>query len=313
MPKMINTTLVAMSVSLLAACGGSGGGSDSGPSTVDSTQEAPAAAPVLETGVFIDSAVEGLRYETASQSGVTNSEGEFQYVAGESVAFSIGDIRMPSFAAAAVVTPLDVFDSEEITTPVANLARLLQTLDADGDASNGIVITEQAHEMGEGISVDFAAEAFDEAVVNLVSNSGGTRTVLIDSESAIEHLQESLGDLAEPVAEGCGEDHPMVGSTASFNTLFHDVAGTIRVVNNCELEITNFTYDGEGPAVAFYGGSNGNYDSEGFALGPAIQGRAYNNETVTIDLSAVGVTLDDFDGISVWCFIFNVNFGDAVF
>jgi len=38
--------------------------------------------------VFIDSAVKGLSYETATQSGVTDVDGTFKYLAGEKVTFS---------------------------------------------------------------------------------------------------------------------------------------------------------------------------------------------------------------------------------
>ena len=60
------------------------------------------------TGVFIDSAVTGITYSTASQSGTTNTSGEFTYIDGESVTFSIGSLNLPSVAAKSVVTPVDM-------------------------------------------------------------------------------------------------------------------------------------------------------------------------------------------------------------
>ena len=65
------TSSLLLTMGILSACG-SGGSS----------------GPQIETGVFIDSAVGGLKYQTATQSGLTNSSGEFKYIAGENVTFS---------------------------------------------------------------------------------------------------------------------------------------------------------------------------------------------------------------------------------
>lgn len=305
----------------LYGCGGGGsGGSDSGsgaaaaatPTPTPVQSPTPTPTPVAVTGRFVDSAVEGLRYRTQTQQGTTNSDGEFLYIAGEEITFSIGDIDLPTISATSLITPLEVFNTTDFSnTSVANLARLLQSLDVDDDPSNGITIADQAHEMSMGLNIDFAATSFDTDVVNLIANSGSSRTALQTTENAVSHLMQTLEMLN--AAAGCGNDHPLVGSTATFSTFQHNVSGDLRVVSNCRIEITNFNYDGGGPAVAFYGGTDGDYSSPiGFPLGAAINGRPYVNETITIDLPN-GVTLNDFDGISVWCFVFDINFGDAIF
>lgn len=111
--------------------------------------------------------------------------------------------------------------------------------------------------------------------------------------------------------ENCGADHPRVGQQATFNTLFHDVAGFIRIVDNCTLEITNFSYDGGGPDVAFYAYTDGNYfHPDAFRLGAQLNGRIHSGETITLQLPEEK-SLDNFDSISVWCFQIGVSFGDA--
>ena len=45
----------------------------------------------LQTGVFIDSKVANISYQTDSQSGLTNIHGEFKYIAGESITFSMAN------------------------------------------------------------------------------------------------------------------------------------------------------------------------------------------------------------------------------
>jgi hypothetical protein len=69
------------------------------------------------TGIFLDSAVEGLSYTTATNSGITNTFGEFSYQTNEDVTFSIGDIIFPAFAASSLLTPLAVIETDNINHP----------------------------------------------------------------------------------------------------------------------------------------------------------------------------------------------------
>lgn len=124
-------TLISALVSslFLAGCGGSSSDGDDDNSPPPTTSS---------TGVFIDSAVSGISYRTATLSGQTNAGGEYQYAAGETVTFSIGGVNFPPVAAKAVVTPFDMSTTKD---GQLNIGLLLQSLDADGDASNGISIT----------------------------------------------------------------------------------------------------------------------------------------------------------------------------
>ena len=88
--------------SLLAACGGGGGGeSNSGGSPSGKTSD-------KNVGVFLDSPIINIAYQTETLRGVTNSSGEFEYVSGETVTFSIGDLTFPATTAQNVVTPIDI-------------------------------------------------------------------------------------------------------------------------------------------------------------------------------------------------------------
>jgi hypothetical protein len=90
-------SISATCVFLLAGCGG--GGSSSSDDT--------GSANVL-TGIFVDSAVEGVSYTTETRSDVTNATGEFSYLQGENVTFSIGSLTFPTIPAAAQVSPVDM-------------------------------------------------------------------------------------------------------------------------------------------------------------------------------------------------------------
>lgn len=89
---------------------------------------------------------------------------------------------------------------------------------------------------------------------------------------------------------------------------------TVKVIDDCTLEITDFTYDGGGPDVAFYGGMDRAYsdDAGGIRLGPWLNGREYAGNTLRLNLPD-NVTLDDINSLSVWCFDFAVSFGDVFF
>ena len=111
---------------------------------------------------------------------------------------------------------------------------------------------------------------------------------------------------------GCGVTHPFVGATAELQGNSHGVAGTARIVDDCTIEITNFVFDGGGIDVRVYGGLDGDYDA-GFAIGPDLtRSGGWNSETLTVQLDE-GRTLDDLDGISIWCVPVGVDFGSGFF
>lgn len=109
----------------------------------------------------------------------------------------------------------------------------------------------------------------------------------------------------------CGSDHPAVGSEAEFSMLEHGVSGTLNVIDNCTLQITNFNYDGLGPDVFFFAGVSQDFVSPGyFQFDRRLNGTVFNNATIILELPE-DKTLDDFNSLSVWCIRFGVSFGDA--
>ena len=177
------------------------------------------------------------------------------------------------------------------------------------------------------MSVDFASPNFDSQVVNLLANGGGTSTVLVEGIDALEHLQETLFiegieerpvqpteaevQAAAPDTSGNTATHPSVGLSAEFSDIAHDISGTLTIIDDRTIEITDFNYDGGGVTVFFYNGVNGDYNG-GQPIGPQLNGRPFVNEDITLTLPD-NLTLDDFNGISVWCVPFSANFGDAQF
>jgi para-nitrobenzyl esterase len=121
---------------LITTIGCSGGGS------VDPSINTPL------TGVFLDSPVDGLGYETDTMQGVTGPGGVFSYHSGESIRFFIGDMELGVTEAMPIVTPIDCVEGaiDETDPMVTNMLIFLQSIDFDNDPENGIDITELMHQ-----------------------------------------------------------------------------------------------------------------------------------------------------------------------
>ncbi|MGJ8681298.1 DM13 domain-containing protein [Paraglaciecola sp.] len=309
-----NISFALITVSFISACGGGGSTTPpitQNPQTTPEPSPEPTPEPEVLTGIFIDSAVQGLNYSTQTQSGTTDEEGTFSYIQGEKVRFSIGDVSFPETNAKATLSPLDVFGVTDVADlRVINMARLLQTLDSDGVAGNGITITDDAHNQATGVSVDFASADFDSQVMDIVANSGAVYTSLINAQSATEHLNLTLGNMQN--TRSCDVETNKIGYTGTFSNFAHDVSGMAKVIDGCTIEITMFNFDGQAPNVRFYSGNNLNFSGDkALALSDRIDGRAYKDETIVLRLPNT-LSMDDFDSISVWCVEFTVDFGSLV-
>jgi hypothetical protein len=176
--------LIVLVSLFVSACGGG-----------DSTT----AIDTVSTGVFIDSAVEGLQYETATQSGITNSLGEYDYLPGETATYSIGGIVLGSTIAGPVVTPLSIVPgATSATNPVVtNIVRLLLSLDSDGNPDNGITISNDVTTAANDLTVDFSVAdlSADEGITSLLNN---LPTIIIVSESVAQnHFNQTLAGLTK--------------------------------------------------------------------------------------------------------------------
>lgn len=173
-------------VTSLAGCGGG-----AGTSTV-----------AASTGVLLDSVVDGIAYRTATQSGLTANGGKFSYKAGETVTFSVGSVALPSVSAGAKITPFDIAGSTDINNDkVVNLLVFLQSIDDDGDPSNGISITEAARTSAT-TALDFSVSKSEfralPAFRNVVVAARGSGAEPVSESVAATHFQTTIA--AEGIA-----------------------------------------------------------------------------------------------------------------
>ncbi len=131
-------------------------------------------------------------------------------------------------------------------------------------------------------------------------------------DGGVPDATTSDGGVVDSGSSGCDSTHAKVGQTAMLSTLFHGTTGTATIVDDCTIVIEDFGYDGTGIDVRIYGGLGGDYNA-GFAISDdIIRAGGYSGDTLTLTLPA-GKTLNDLDGISVWCVDVGVSFGDGMF
>jgi len=117
-------------LTLLGCGGGGGGGSDAAPANVNTPNPEP--SEELQTGVFTDAPVTGLRYTQGRREGYTES-GRFTYNARSSdpVCFFVGEVRLGCVAGGDVVTPYHLSSPGQPAGLQSgyNISRLLISLD----------------------------------------------------------------------------------------------------------------------------------------------------------------------------------------
>ena len=120
MNKILSSGLVVGAMLSLVGCGGGGS---------DDPQEA-----TTGTAYYVDSAVSGVNYKCGSQEGITGADGSFTFEVGSSCTFYLGDMELRGVDAGLLVNGESVYETD------VEIARILQSLDSDGNPDNGITI-----------------------------------------------------------------------------------------------------------------------------------------------------------------------------
>ena len=176
----------ALCVAMALALSACGGGSES---------KQASSASDTKVGVFTDSPVAGLWYKTASYSGFTNLQGQYNYKEGETVEFFVGDTSLGAAKAVGVLTPVDITHGSPTDEKTLNILRLLQSLDVDRNIANGIVITSEAHEAAKGKTLILEGGSSESSLLAFVNNARKDNLPLIDKEAAFNHFSNTLRNL----------------------------------------------------------------------------------------------------------------------
>ncbi len=174
---------------LLVACGGSGGSSDSGNnggSTESGSEE-------VKTGTFLDSAVAGLSYSTETLSGVTDDAGNFNYISGETITFTLADVIFPSTVADELLTPLSLASTSDVEEAVVvRMLRFLQSIDSDNNPSNGITIAESLRTIDTGLDFSVTDSEFETQLISAIATLRPDRPAPVSAQDALDHFKETI-------------------------------------------------------------------------------------------------------------------------
>ncbi|MEK7764355.1 MAG: hypothetical protein AAB433_22505, partial [Nitrospirota bacterium] len=178
---------LACALALLVATGGcSSGGSDG------AGGDPPSTAPLA--GTFVDSPVQGLGYRTTPSglSGLTDANGQFSYLPGDTVTYNVfGRTIGAAVPAAPVVTALSVFNATSVADPrVLNLSQLLLTLGGIPAGTSPITLP-ATPPAGFPLTLNFSASGFDTSFPGLT---------LVSEATATTHLQANFSTLIVALA-----------------------------------------------------------------------------------------------------------------
>jgi len=159
---------------LLVGCGDDGSSEEtenitttSSPSALVVPETTPSASDessVLQKGIgyYVDEAVEGVSYVCGEYEGNTTKEGAFEFEKGEECTFSLAGIKLREINGSILME-----DNLTILEDNESVARMLQSFDVDGNASNGIQLNAKAlQEVLEENHVDHVVE--DESLLQMV-------------------------------------------------------------------------------------------------------------------------------------------------
>ena len=145
---------------------------------------------------LIDGAVEGVEYTTSSGlHGFTDENGGFSFKAGDDVTFTIGGVTLGGATAEDVaggqtflqdIANVDRTDLNDEYTE--NMATFLQSLDENGNAYDGIVITDEIRDALADAHIDLRT-ASEEDVKNLIARVGKG---YVDENAAMQHVEDML-------------------------------------------------------------------------------------------------------------------------
>ena len=217
------------------------------------------AEETILTGQFLHTPTQGVRYTTATQAGITDANGHFQYLEGEVVSFFIGGLLLGEATGNSNVSIFDLVEGADAVTGnalrqsidksipfnrVINIATLLQTLDRDNNAENGVTLTLPVTQLFEADSVHFD-KRWDKFKADL-----GLRSALAAGKSA--GLIHNAVQIRQPwralrqVYQGLGVE-----------VLLRPYSRTIETEGELSTEV-EYAYDSEGLQIQLQ-----EYDSHG--------------------------------------------------
>ncbi len=175
----------AILLGILAAIGGCGGSSDDPINNDLDNNDTESSSGGIGEAYYIDAAVAGVDYSCGSQSGKTDKDGKFLFEIGKPCELKLGIIPLRTIA------PSGLVDKGAIHELDPNIVTVLQSLDKDGDPSNGIEIDSNIVQKLQEVQLKGIPNSTTEWQLfeNTVTSYGGNA---VDGEQATNHAIKSL-------------------------------------------------------------------------------------------------------------------------
>jgi hypothetical protein len=138
-------------------------------------------------------AIAGLRYEAGDLTGYTDAQGTFEYRDGEDVVFSLGPLQFAPTEGRPRLSPFQLANGSgcAVGDPLANVLRLLQSADADGDPDNGLALPELPPGDAPREVATLSAADLDAALQEVAPGA-----VLVDASTALDRFVRQVDDEA---------------------------------------------------------------------------------------------------------------------
>jgi len=154
-------------------------------------------------GYYVDSPVEGINYICGSKEGKTDSKGTFTFEEGKDCKFTLAGIPLRTTKADELLDGKKVFEGNP------KVAKLLQSIDANNDLSDGIQITDAVlTALTNALEASDSAGVLPEGTVltGVVSSVGndvdGVDGNVKTNEEVQEHLAQSQTDITKNLLAG---------------------------------------------------------------------------------------------------------------
>ncbi len=190
MLRKITLSSVA-SIVLVSIVGCGGGGSSSSPDVQTGT------------GYYVDNAVAGVDYVCGSKTGKTDADGKFTFVEGKECRFTLAGIPLRSVEAD------ELADGKKIVEDNPKVAKLLQSIDSDGDLSNGIQITDEviealtkALEETESAGKLPEGDTLTKVVADVAQEVAGVSGEVRTDEEVQKHLTQTQTEITKELLAG---------------------------------------------------------------------------------------------------------------
>jgi len=153
---------------------------------------------------YLDSAVAGVNYKCGSLEGITDEEGKFSFEKGQACVFSLGEIFLRAMDSTLLV------EGKKIVEENLTVATVLQSLDNDGDPSNGITITKEVinafesavKEVSDALVIPQTVEHLETVVATIENNVTDFKGYAVSQEDALAHLQTTEGTVTKELLAG---------------------------------------------------------------------------------------------------------------